>query len=195
MKIAFIYLFFVMFGFANSAFAGGQQYEVLQNETRQLMSKMVSDSVGNISSFDSKVEEIDWVFAKYKRVKRYLKEDEYARELLKAIHYESLRAGLDPNIVLGLIEVESGFKKYAVSSVGARGYMQIMPFWISVIGASEHNLFDLRTNLRYGCTILRHYLDIEKGNMSRALARYNGSLGKSEYPNAVWAAVKRYEQL
>lgn len=195
MKIIFIYLSLVMFGFANAAIAGGQQYEVLQNETKQLMSKMVSDSVGNISSFNSKVEEIDWTFAKYKRVKKYLKEDEYARELLKAIHYESLRAGLDPNIVLGLIEVESGFKKYAVSSVGARGYMQIMPFWISAIGTNEHNLFDLRTNLRYGCTILRHYLDIEKGNMSRALARYNGSLGKSEYPNAVWAAVKRYEQL
>jgi soluble lytic murein transglycosylase-like protein len=104
------------------------------------------------------------------------------------VHYEATRAGLDPQLVLGLIEVESGFKKYAVSRVGARGYMQVMPFWVKYIGANDHNLFHLRTNLRYGCTILRHYVDIEKGDLYRALGRYNGSLGRPEYPNLVRAA-------
>ena len=91
-------------------------------------------------------------------------------------------------MVLGLIQVESGFRKYAVSSAGARGYMQVMPFWIRVIGEPQHNLFSLRTNLRYGCVILRHYLNIENGDYFRALGRYNGSLGQPEYPDAVNAA-------
>jgi soluble lytic murein transglycosylase-like protein len=90
--------------------------------------------------------------------------------------------------VLGLIEVESNFRKYAVSSAGARGYMQVMPFWVKLIGTGEHNLFHLRTNLRYGCVILRHYLDIERGDLFRALGRYNGSLGQPQYPNLVLAA-------
>jgi soluble lytic murein transglycosylase-like protein len=112
----------------------------------------------------------------------------YRTDFLKTVHYESTRAGLDPELVLGLIEVESGFKKYAVSRVGARGYMQVMPFWVNEIGTKEHNLFHLKTNLRYGCTILRHYLDVEKGNLYRALGRYNGTLGKPDYPNLVRAA-------
>jgi soluble lytic murein transglycosylase-like protein len=110
--------------------------------------------------------------------------------LLTAIHYEATRAGLDPQMVLGLIQVESGFKKYAISPVGARGLMQVMPFWVRSIGTPDHNLFDLTTNLRYGCTILRHYLDIERGNLFRALGRYNGSLGRAEYPNLVVGAWK-----
>jgi soluble lytic murein transglycosylase-like protein len=108
------------------------------------------------------------------------------------VHYEATRAGLDPHLVLGLIEVESGFRKYAVSKSGARGYMQVMPFWTKAIGAGEQNLFHLRTNLRYGCTILRHYLDVEKGDLYRALGRYNGSLGKPEYPNMVKAAWHKH---
>ena len=91
-------------------------------------------------------------------------------------------------MVLGLIEVESGFRKYAVSKSGARGYMQVMPFWVKEIGTKGQNLFHLRVNLRYGCTILRHYLDVEKGNLFRALGRYNGTLGKPQYPNLVRAA-------
>ena len=95
-------------------------------------------------------------------------------------------------MVLGLIEVEAGFRKYAVSSAGARGYMQVMPFWVEQIGSREDNLFHLRTNLRYGCTILRHYIDREKGDLYRALGRYNGSLGKPGYPNLVRAAWRKY---
>ena len=113
---------------------------------------------------------------------------------LDTVRYEAQRAGLDPHLVLGLIEVESGFRRYAISSAGARGYMQVMPFWTSVIGDRDPSaLFDMRANLRYGCTILRHYLDIERGNLFRALGRYNGSLGRAEYPNMVLRAWQRWE--
>jgi soluble lytic murein transglycosylase-like protein len=107
------------------------------------------------------------------------------------MHYESIRAGLDPEMLLGLIEVESGFRKYAVSSATAQGYMQIMPFWTKSIGAPDHNLFHLRTNLRYSVTILRHYIDIEHGNLFRTLGRHNGSLSKQEYTNIVYAAWRK----
>ncbi len=110
---------------------------------------------------------------------------------MRTVYYEATRAGLDPQLVLGLIQVESGFKKYAVSSVGARGYMQVMPFWVNSIGAPEHNLFHLKLNLRYGCTILRHYIDMENGDLYRALGRYNGSLGQPEYPTMVVGAWKK----
>jgi soluble lytic murein transglycosylase-like protein len=114
------------------------------------------------------------------------------REFLATVHYEATRAGLDPQLVLGVIHHESGFKKYAISSASARGYMQVMPFWTRQIGSAEHNLFNLRTNLRYGCVILRYYLDMEHGDYFRALGRYNGSLGRAEYPNAVLGASSRY---
>jgi soluble lytic murein transglycosylase-like protein len=120
--------------------------------------------------------------------------DEGARtEFLATVHYEATRAGLDPQLVLGVIQHESNFRKYAVSSADARGFMQVMPFWVRLIGSADQNLFQLRTNLRYGCTILRHYLDVENGDVYRALGRYNGSLGQPEYPMAVMAAMKRYE--
>jgi len=113
-------------------------------------------------------------------------------EFLATVHYEATRAGLDPLLVLGVIHHESNFRKYAISSADARGYMQVMPFWVRLIGTSDQNLFQLRTNLRYGCTILRHYLDVENGDLYRALGRYNGSLGRPEYPTAVLAASDRY---
>ncbi|MFM9970773.1 MAG: lytic transglycosylase domain-containing protein [Burkholderiales bacterium] len=118
-------------------------------------------------------------------------------DFLRTLHYEATRSGLDPQIVLALIQVESNFRKYAVSSAGARGFMQVMPFWVGLIGRKGDNLFSLRTNLRFGCVILKHYLDMEKGNLTRALARYNGSLGKSGYPDLVYRALRstwRYEQ-
>ena len=119
--------------------------------------------------------------------------DRQSREdFLITAHYEAKRAGLDPQLVLAVIHVESNFRKYAVSSAGARGYMQVMPFWTGLIGSSEHNLFHLRTNLRYGCVILRYYLDLEHGDYFRALGRYNGSLGRAEYPNLVVRAWINY---
>jgi soluble lytic murein transglycosylase-like protein len=126
------------------------------------------------------------------RLKKRLPNQTYREEFLRSVHYEATRAGLDPQMVLGLIHVESGFKKYAVSSVGARGYMQVMPFWVKSIGTSDQNLFNLRLNLRYGCTILRHYIDIERGDLYRALGRYNGSLGKPQYPNLVLGAWRNH---
>ena len=113
-------------------------------------------------------------------------------EFLATVHYEATRAGLDPQLVLGVIHHESNFRKYAISIASARGYMQVMPFWVKLIGTPDQNLFQLRTNLRYGCTILRHYLDVENGDVYRALGRYNGSLGRPEYPTAVMAATARY---
>jgi len=112
-------------------------------------------------------------------------------DFIATVHYEASRAGLDPQLVLGVIQYESAFRKYAISSSDARGYMQVMPFWTRLIGAADHNLFNLRTNLRYGCVILRHYLDVENGDVYRALGRYNGSLGRPEYPNAVLATMNR----
>jgi len=112
-------------------------------------------------------------------------------DFIATVYYEATRAGLDPQLVLGVIQYESSFRKYAISPADARGYMQVMPFWTRTIGTPEHNLFHLRTNLRYGCVILRFYLDIENGDLFRALGRYNGSLGRPEYPTAVFEAMNR----
>lgn len=141
-----------------------------------------------MSSFLNSMEAIDWMAEMSRRLEKRIADRESRLEFLRAVHYEATRAGLDPQLVLGLIQVESGFKKYVVSSAGARGFMQVMPFWIKVIGRSDDNLFHLRTNLRYGCTIMRHYLDMERGDLYRALGRYNGSLGQAEYPNLVRGA-------
>ena len=132
-----------------------------------------------------------WLNEMSQRLAARIPDERERRELLATVHYEALRAGLDPQLVLGVMHHESGFKKYAYSSAGARGFMQVMPFWVNQIGAAGQNLFNLRTNLRYGCVILRHYLDIESGDLYRALGRYNGSLGRPEYPGAVLAAMTR----
>jgi soluble lytic murein transglycosylase-like protein len=116
------------------------------------------------------------------------------REFLQTVWYESQRAGLDPSLVLGLIQVESGFRKFAISSAGARGFMQVMPFWTRVLAEGDGNvLFQAQTNLRFGCVILRHYLNVENGNLTLALGRYNGSRGQMQYPNAVLAAQKGWQ--
>jgi soluble lytic murein transglycosylase-like protein len=134
-----------------------------------------------------------WITEISRRLASRVADDAERRDLLATVHYEAVRAGLEPELVLGVIHHESGFHKYAVSSADARGYMQVMPFWAKQIGSKEHNLFNLRTNLRYGCVILRYYLvDRENGDLYRALGRYNGSLGRPEYPSAVLAATNRY---
>jgi soluble lytic murein transglycosylase-like protein len=171
-----------------TAQAGAQKYEPLSASVQASLHKAVSDKRPPASSFGSPMEAVDWLEAMSTRLAKRIPNQEYRLELLRAVHYEAKRAGLDPQLVLGLMQVESGFRKYAVSSAGARGYMQVMPFWLKVIGRPDDNLFNMRTNLRYGCTILRHYLDIEQGDLYRALGRYNGSLGRPEYPNAVRAA-------
>ena len=173
---------------ASAAFAGAQKYEALSASVQAALHKAVSDSRPTVSSFKTPMEAADWLGEMSRRLERRIPNREYRIDLLRSVHCEATRAGLDPQLVLGPMQVESGFRKYAVSSAGARGYMQVMPFWVKLIGRPEDSLFDLRTSLRYGCTILRHYLDIEKGDLFRALGRYNGSLGKPEYPNMVRAA-------
>jgi len=133
-----------------------------------------------------------WIDSMSSRLAAKITDAGERHDFLATVHYEATRAGLDPQLVLGVIHHESNFHKYAISVADARGYMQVMPFWLRLIGSTDQNLFQLRTNLRYGCTILRHYLDIESGDLYRALGRYNGSLGRPEYPTAVLAAMQRY---
>ncbi|WP_319243229.1 lytic transglycosylase domain-containing protein [uncultured Propionivibrio sp.] len=171
-----------------AALAGAQKYEPLSASVQAALSQNIADQAPPKSSFRNPIEAADWLTEMSQRLDRRIPDRESRLDFLRAVHYEATRAGIDPQLILGLIQVESGFKKYAVSSAGARGFMQVMPFWVKLIGRGEDNLFHLRTNLRYGCTILRHYLDIEQGDLYRALGRYNGSLGKPEYPNMVKAA-------
>jgi len=170
------------------AWAGAQQYEPLAASVRSQMSAAIADKAAPALRFRSADDAQRWLNAMQARLEKRIPDRQTRLELLRTVHYEATRAGLDPQLVLGVLEVESGFRKYAVSSAGARGYMQVMPFWVRLIGHQGHNLFQLRTNLRYGCVILRHYLDIEKGDYARALGRYNGSLGRMEYPNLVLGA-------
>jgi soluble lytic murein transglycosylase-like protein len=167
------------------AWAGRQMYEPLSASVRAGLQAAISDQAVPFLAFATESEARAWLNAMSGKLARRMPDRVSREEFLVTVHYEAKRAGLDPQMVLGLIQVESNFRKYAVSSAGARGYMQVMPFWVKLIGGSEHNLFHLRTNLRYGCVILKHYLDIENGDLFRALGRYNGSLGKAEYPNLV----------
>jgi len=178
-------------GAHGAVFAGAQAYEPLAASVRAALSKAVSDHAPRISAFKSKLDEVEWLTAMSRRLDLRVRDHKSRIALLKSVHYEASRAGLDPQLVLGLIQVESGFKKYAVSTAGARGFMQVMPFWIKLVGAKGDDLFDMRKNIRYGCVILRLYLDLEKGDLYRALGRYNGSLGRPEYPRAVEAAWKK----
>lgn len=173
---------------APAAWAGAQMYEPLTASVRTAMARSVADGTHVRLVFADPQDGYRWLITMSKRLEKRIPDAEYREDLLKTIHYEATRAGLDPQLVLALIQVESGFRKYAVSRAGARGLMQVMPFWVKLIGEERHNLFHLRTNLRFGCTILRHYLDIENGNLYRALGRYNGSLGRAEYPTLVMNA-------
>jgi soluble lytic murein transglycosylase-like protein len=174
--------------FATHAHAGAQIDTPLSASVRAVLQHSVSDQAAPKQAFATQYDADAWLNEMSRRLEKRLPDKNYRMDFLSTVHYEATRAGLDPQLVLGLIEVESGFNKYAVSPAGARGYMQVMPFWVREIGTTEQNLFHLRINLRYGCTILRHYLDMEKGDLFRALGRYNGSLGRPEYPNMVRAA-------
>jgi soluble lytic murein transglycosylase-like protein len=176
--------------YAAAAGAGAQVYEDLADSVRHSLSAALADRAVPELVFRQREDAHKWLSEMSRRLARRIPDRKQRLELLRTAHFEALRAGLDPQLVLGVIEVESHFRKYAVSRSGARGYMQVMPFWTRLIGSKGDNLFHLRTNLRYGCVILRHYLDIENGNYFRALGRYNGTLGKPDYPRAVLAAWK-----
>jgi len=175
------------FVFAGAAHAGAQKYEVLSASVRASLARAVNER----ATFDEKdAETRAWVAEMLSRVSSRFPDEDSARHFLAMARYEAMRAGLDPHLVLAVIDVESRFRKYAVSRAGARGLMQVMPFWVKEIGEPNHNLFHERTNLRYGCTILRHYLDRESGNLVNALGRYNGSLGQADYPNRVLRTLR-----
>ncbi|MDO4906964.1 lytic transglycosylase domain-containing protein [Neisseria sp.] len=168
--------------------AGAQREETLSDDVASVMRSSINNVNPARLVFNRAEEGERWLRDMSARLTRYVADEGERKRLLVNIQYESSRAGLDTQVVLGLIEVESAFRQYAISNVGARGLMQVMPFWKNYIGKPSHNLFDIRTNLRYGCTILRHYNNVERGNLVRALARFNGSLGSSKYPNAVLGA-------
>jgi soluble lytic murein transglycosylase-like protein len=173
--------------------AGNQLEEKMSDSVRAALHKAVADQSVPFLAFATPTDARAWLDAMSHKLARRMPDRTLREEFLVTVHYEAKRAGLDPQLVLGLIQVESAFRKYAVSTAGARGLMQVMPFWVKVIGGNDDNLFHLRTNLRFGCVILRHYIDIEKGDLYRALGRYNGSLGRPEYPNMVHAAWKQWE--
>ena len=184
-------------GFGGPAHAGNQKEEALADSVRLALANAIGDARPPkpvLRDEAARVRYQQWFTEMSERLKKRMPDLQTRTEFLEAIWYESTRAGLDPGLVLGLIQVESAYRKYAISIAGARGYMQVMPFWTKVIGDSDRRkLFHMQTNLRYGCSILRMYIDMEKGNLFLALGRYNGSRGKPQYPNAVLAAWKKWQ--
>jgi hypothetical protein len=180
-----------------SSQAGNQKEEALADSVRVALSRSISDPRPPQLGFTNDADRDawrQWSAVMSVRLQSRMPDAMVRSEFLQTVWYESRRAGLEPGLVLGLIQVESGFRKYAISSAGARGYMQVMPFWTRVIGDGQPaKLFHMQTNLRYGCSILRMYLDLERGDLFLALGRYNGSRGKPEYPNAVRAAWRRWQ--
>jgi soluble lytic murein transglycosylase-like protein len=179
------------------ALAGAQKYETLSDSVRSSLSAAIADGRPprvQIAEIKARLAYLEWLGEMSERMKKRVPDYQSRREMLETIYYESKRSGLDPALMLGLIQVESGFHKFAISTAGARGLTQVMPFWAGLIGDGDaKKLFNMQVNIRYGCTVFRHYLDIEQGDYFRALGRYNGSLGKAEYPNMVLGAWKRWE--
>ena len=182
---------------SKQATAGAQIEEPLIDSVRTALSSAVANHAPPVPEFrdtDGRLAYLRWLGAMSDRLKKKKPEWQIRKEFLQTVWYESRRAGLDTTLVLGLVQVESNFRKFAVSNVGARGYMQVMPFWTRVIGDGDAGkLFHMQTNLRFGCVILRHYLERERGDLFMGLGRYNGSRGKAAYPEAVLAASKIWE--
>jgi soluble lytic murein transglycosylase-like protein len=182
--------------FPDLALAGAQIYEPLAVKVRAGLQASIADKPAPRHAFTNSESAVDWLAEMSRRLEARIPNFQSRLEFLRTVHFEAIRAGLDPQLVLAVIQIESNFRKYAVSGSGARGYMQVMPFWVGLVGRQGDNLFSLRNNLRYGCVILKYYLDREKGNLFRALGRYNGSLAKPEYPNMVigaWRSVWYYQ--
>lgn len=188
-----------LFAVGEPAWAGGQIEEPLIDSVRSALSSAVRNAAPPIPEFsntESRLQYLRWLGAMGERLKKRKSDWETRKEFLQTVWYESKRAGLDVSLVLGLIQVESNFRKFAVSVAGARGYMQVMPFWTRALGDGDAGkLFHMQTNLRFGCVILRHYLDRENGDLFMALGRYNGSRGKPQYPDAVFANKRLWESV
>lgn len=181
---------------AGPAHAGRQIEEPLADSVRGALSAAIAESAPPVPVFETteaRLAYLRWLSQMSDRLYRRMRDLNTRIDFLQTVWYESRRAGLDTTLVLGLIEVESAFRKYAVSVAGARGYMQVMPFWTRLIGDGDPDrLFHMQANLRFGCVILRHYLDQERGGLFMTLGRYNGSRGQAAYPNAVFAAQKKW---
>ncbi len=179
-----------------AAHAGGQLEEPLIDSVRSALSAAINSAAPPEPVFvstEAKIRYLRWLGSMSDRLRRRKPDWEVRRDFLQTVWYEAKRARLDESLVLGLVQVESGFRKYAMSNVGARGYMQVMPFWTRVIGDGDPGkLFHMQTNLRFGCVILRHYIDRENGDLFMALGRYNGSRGKDTYPNLVYGAQRQW---
>ncbi len=177
--------------------AGAQAEEPLADAVRTALSAAIADSAPPKPSFtniDDRLAYLRWLGAMSDRLRKQKTELVTRVEFLQTLWYEAKRSGLEPALLLGLVQVESGFRKYAISVAGARGYTQVMPFWMRLIGNGDvGRLFHMQTNLRFGCVILRHYLERERGDLYLALGRYNGSRGRPEYPNAVFGARRAWE--
>jgi len=173
---------------SGQALAGAQKQEPIDPIVLATLSSQIADKGVEIFNFRDPGDAHRWIYEMSNRLQKRMPDRRERTELLMTVQYEATRRGLDPQLVLCLIEIESGFRKYATSSAGARGLMQVMPFWTTVFKRPRDNLYARRLNIRYGCVILRYYLDLENGDYYRALGRYNGSLGRPEYPNAVNAA-------
>jgi len=181
-------LLVLLLGSFNGGFAPLARAATLErpdDTLRQALIKAINSSDSFADRFDAEV----WLTDMSYRLQSRVPDPEERLKILKTVHYEARRAGLDPELVLAVIQTESNFDRFAISSAGAQGLMQIMPFWLDEIGQPEDNLFHITTNIRFGCTILSHYLQLENGNLYRALARYNGSVGQSWYPNRVYNAL------
>jgi soluble lytic murein transglycosylase-like protein len=172
----------------NNALQATPTSSIIDDDLRQALKK----SINTASSFDDRFEAEVWLIATSEKLKRYIKDPQERFRILQKIHHSATRAGLEPELVLAVIQIESSFNPYAVSRAGAQGMMQVMPFWKKEIGRTEDNLINLDTNLQYGCTILKHYLDREKGHFANALARYNGSYGSYQYSRKVMSAWLDY---
>ncbi len=179
------------------AHAGRQVEEPLADAVRTALSMAVAGAAPPeplLSSAQQRRDYERWLQHAGQRLARYKSHPVERQEFLQTLWYEARRAGLSLSLVLGLVQVESAFRKFAVSSAGARGYMQVMPFWSRLIGDGDESLlFQMQANLRFGCVILRHYLDTERGDLFMALGRYNGSRGQAAYPQAVLAAQKHWQ--
>ena len=180
----------------HSACAGAQREEALADSVRTLLRQSISAGVPSQRPFGNSAEYQAfraWHTRVQPRLSRFVAQPHLQSQLLSIVDYEARRAGLDPDWVLAVIEVESRFNPRAISSANARGLMQVMPFWTKTIGDGQvRALHDARINIRYGCVILRHYLYRENGDLYMALGRYNGSRGQPQYPNAVFAAQKKW---
>ena len=182
--------------YSQQATAGAQIEEPLADSVRSALRAAVANGAPpepHFNNFEARLLYLRWLGAMSDRLRPKKAEWSVRKEFLGTVWYESKRAGLEPSLLLGLIQVESNFRQHAISSVGARGYTQVMPFWTRVLADGDANqLFHMQTNLRFGCVILRHYLDRENGDLFMALGRYNGSRGKAPYPDAVLGARSRW---